>query len=45
MRRMKRFLIFAAVALPLGFIIAFWVMLQIANWMAGAPSTSTCSMS
>ena len=36
---MKRFLIFAAVAPPLGFIIAFWVMLQIANWMAGAPST------
>ena len=36
---MKRFLIFAAVAPPLGFIIAFWVMLQIANWMAGGPST------
>jgi hypothetical protein len=36
---MKRFLIFAAVAPPLGFIIAFWMMLQIANWMAGAPST------
>jgi hypothetical protein len=36
---MKRFLIFAAVAPPLGFIIAFWVMLQIANWLAGAPST------
>jgi hypothetical protein len=36
---MKRFLIFAVVAPPLGFIIAFWVMLQIANWMAGAPST------
>jgi hypothetical protein len=36
---MKRILIFAAVAPPLGFIIAFWVMLQIANWMAGAPGT------
>jgi hypothetical protein len=36
---MKRFLIFAAVAPPLGFLIAFWVMLQIANWIAGAPST------
>lgn len=36
---MKRFLIFAAVASPLGFILAFWVMLQIANWIAGAPST------
>jgi hypothetical protein len=36
---MKRFLIFAAVAPPLGFITAFWVMLQIANWMAGTPST------
>lgn len=36
---MKRFLIFAAIAPPLGFIIGFWVMLQIANWMAGGPST------
>jgi hypothetical protein len=36
---MKRFLIFAAVAPPLGFLIAFWVMLQIANWIAGAPGT------
>ena len=36
---MMRFLIFAAVAPPLGFIIAFWVMLQIANWMAGVPGT------
>jgi uncharacterized membrane protein len=36
---MKRFLIFAAVAPPLGFIVAFWVMLQIANWPAGSPST------
>ena len=36
---MKRFVIFAVVAPPLGFIIAFWVMLQIANWMAGGPST------
>lgn len=36
---MKRFLIFAAVAPPLGFVVAFWVMLQIANWFAGSPST------
>ena len=36
---MKRFLIFAAIAPPLGFIVAFWVMLQIANWLAGGPST------
>jgi hypothetical protein len=36
---MKRFLIFAAVAPPLGFLIAFWVMLQIANWIAGVPGT------
>lgn len=36
---MKRFLIFAAVAPPLGFIFAFWMMLQIANWVAGGPGT------
>ena len=36
---MKRFLIFAAVAPPVGFIVAFWVMLQIANWVAGSPAT------
>jgi hypothetical protein len=36
---MKRFLIFAAVAPPLGFVVAFWVMLQVANWLAGSPST------
>ncbi|MBR1300525.1 DUF5413 family protein [Bradyrhizobium sp. AUGA SZCCT0042] len=36
---MKRFVIFAAVAPPLGFIVACWVMLQIANWVAGGPST------
>jgi hypothetical protein len=36
---MKRFLIFATVAPPLGFVTAFWVMLQIANWVAGSPST------
>ncbi|CAN7532579.1 DUF5413 family protein [Bradyrhizobium sp. LjRoot220] len=36
---MKRFLIFAAIAPPLGFIIAFWIMLQIANWMVGGPGT------
>jgi hypothetical protein len=36
---MKRFLIFAAIAPPLGFIEAFWVMLQIAHWFAGSAST------
>ena len=36
---MKRFVIFAAIAPPLGFIVAFWVMLQIANWLAGSPGT------
>jgi hypothetical protein len=36
---MKRFLIFATVAPRLGFVTAFWVMLQIANWVAGSPST------
>ena len=36
---MKRFLIFAAMAPPLGFVVAFWVMLQIANWLAGSPNT------
>jgi hypothetical protein len=35
--RMTRFLIFAAMAPPLGFVVAFWVMLQIANWLAGSP--------
>lgn len=36
---MTRFLIFAAMAPPLGFVVAFWVMLQIANWLAGGPGT------
>src|SRR6266511_2551461 len=36
---MTRFLIFAAIAPPLGFVVAFWVMLQIANWLAGSPTT------
>jgi hypothetical protein len=36
---MTRFLIFAAMAPPLGFVVAFWVMLQIANWLAGGPAT------
>ena len=36
---MKRILIFASVSPALGFIIAFWVLLQIANWIAGAPTT------
>ena len=36
---MTRFLIFAAIAPPLRFVIAFWVMLQIANWLAGSPNT------
>jgi Family of unknown function (DUF5413) len=39
LRRMKRLLIFAVVVPPLGFVVAFWVMLQIANWLVGAPST------
>jgi hypothetical protein len=38
-RSMNRFLIFAAIAPPLGFVVAFWVMLQIANWLAGSPIT------
>jgi hypothetical protein len=36
---MNRLLIFAAIAPPLGFVVAFWVMLQIANWLAGSPNT------
>jgi hypothetical protein len=36
---MTRFLIFAAMAPPLGFVVAFWVMLQFANWLAGSPGT------
>ena len=36
---MTRFLIFAAMAPPLGFVVAFWVMLQVANWLAGSPNT------
>jgi hypothetical protein len=36
---MTRFLIFAAMAPPLGFVVAFWVMLQIANRLAGSPIT------
>ena len=36
---MKRLVIFAAIAPPLGFVVAFWVMLQIANWLAGSPTT------
>jgi hypothetical protein len=36
---MKRLLIFAAIAPPLGFVIAFWVMLQMANRLAGSPIT------
>lgn len=35
---MTRFLIFAAMAPPLGFVVAFWVMLQIANGFAGGPT-------
>src|SRR5512132_646337 len=34
-----RLLIFAAMAPPLGFVVAFWVMLQLANWLAGGPTT------
>ncbi|WP_454628265.1 DUF5413 family protein [Bradyrhizobium cenepequi] len=36
---MKRFLIFAILGPPLGFITAFWGMLQLANWAAGHPLT------
>jgi hypothetical protein len=36
---MNRILIFAAMAPPLGFVVAFWVMLQIANRLAGSPIT------
>ena len=36
---MKRLLIFGAIAPPLGFVVAFWVMLQIANWLAGSAIT------
>jgi hypothetical protein len=36
---MTRLLIFAAMAPPLGFVVAFWVMLQIANRLAGSPIT------
>ena len=36
---MRRFLIFAVVAPPLAFVTAFWVMLQIANYVVGEPST------
>jgi hypothetical protein len=36
---MTRFLIFAAMAPPLGFVVAFWMMLQIANWLVGSPIT------
>jgi hypothetical protein len=36
---MKRFLIFAALFPPIAFVVAFWIMLQIANWAAGGAST------
>ncbi len=36
---MTRFLIFAAMVPPLGVVVAFWVMLQSANWLAGSPNT------
>lgn len=36
---MKRLLIFALVAPPLSFVAAFWILLQIANWATGSPST------
>lgn len=36
---MKRVLIFTLVAPPLSFAIAFWMLLQVANWAAGNPST------
>lgn len=34
---MKRFLIFALLGPPLGFVVGFWGMLQIANWLLGQP--------
>src|ERR1700712_565564 len=36
---MRRFLIFAILFPPIAFVVAFWIMLQIANWAAGGPST------
>jgi hypothetical protein len=36
---MNRLLIFTAIAPPLGFVVAVWVMLQIANWLVGSPNT------
>lgn len=36
---MKRVLIFSLVAPPLSFATAFWILLQVANWAAGSPST------
>jgi hypothetical protein len=36
---MKRFLIFALLGPPLGFVAGFWVLLQFLNLTVGAPST------
>lgn len=36
---MKRVLVFTLVAPPLSFAIAFWILLQAANWAAGNPFT------
>ncbi|MDP3076088.1 DUF5413 family protein [Bradyrhizobium sp.] len=36
---MKRVLVFTLVAPPLSFAIAFWILLQAANWAAGTPFT------
>jgi hypothetical protein len=36
---MKRFLIFGLLGPPLGFVMAFWVLLQILNWALGTEST------
>jgi len=37
---MKRFLIFALLGPLLGFVTFFWVLLQIFDWVLGAPSTA-----
>ena len=36
---MKRYLIFALLFPPIAFVVAFWIMLQIANWAEGSPNT------
>ena len=36
---MRRYLIFAILFPPIAFVLTFWVVLQIANWAAGGPTT------